>query len=148
MVVNVPPSGGQLTVNPIAGEELGTIFALRMLNWGDIDLPLAYGFGYLSNLEEQEETILVEKSTKTFYKTFLPRGFTAPGWDWQIPVIGVVYDSFNAFTTVRVNTTVKELQVCISTTTLLSLYCPVRLQLPFNCLPSTYVCPQLMFALN
>ena len=47
------PLLGSVQVNPTTGMELLDIFHFRAFNWEDDDLPLSYGFGYYSTMDEK-----------------------------------------------------------------------------------------------
>ena len=53
VTTNGPPILGNVQVQPLSGIELIDIFHFGAYNWEDDDLPLSYGFGYYSIMEEK-----------------------------------------------------------------------------------------------
>jgi len=49
VIVNTAPSGGSLVAIPTMGEALTTLFVLQTDLWEDVDTPLEYEFGYLTD---------------------------------------------------------------------------------------------------
>ena len=48
-VINIPPQAGYYSVTPIGGTSLVTTFDFIASQWSDMDVPLSYEFGYITN---------------------------------------------------------------------------------------------------
>merc|ERR1719305_982562 len=71
----LPPSGGEMVVEPVVGTAYMTYFDLEMLQWSGKDLPLGYTFGYSLNYKDiYEPTVMLTNffSDRAMMNTTLP----------------------------------------------------------------------------
>jgi hypothetical protein len=120
---NRPPVPGTISVTPATGTEMITQFALLLDSWSDTeeDFPIVYGFRYISdentawssdlNLDYSDAvgddtytSVGTQKSTENYLSTPLPAGVTTNNFTRIL--VGFVYDSFGAVTTLGMPVTV------------------------------------------
>jgi hypothetical protein len=105
---NGAPNGGRLSVYPEHGEELQTIFTWFASEWSDIDLPLTYQFGFLSDLSSGNSEVIVRKRLETTYaNSMLPAGSTVK--NFTVTAVINVYDSYDAYATAQTDVVVQQL---------------------------------------
>eukprot|EP00899_Mesostigma_viride_P022406 jgi/Mesvir1/334/Mv22741-RA.1 len=75
VVVNTPPGSGSLVIDPEAGVELITLFALDALGWADVDAPVRYEYGFADT--SGKFTSLSAVSSSTTFESYLPYNSSA-----------------------------------------------------------------------
>ena len=98
VVMNAPPTGGAVSVNPTAGEALSQVFTVTSFSWTDdaTDFPLAYEFSYRLVATQSALTVQTKTASNVASMT-LPAGQESQGN--AIALISTVYDTFLASTT-------------------------------------------------
>jgi hypothetical protein len=96
------PSPGSLTISPLSGVELETMFTIMAAHWNDDLLPLQYTFGFVDPVSKQHLTLL-PMSYAPYFSTQLGAGIEMEGYVVQYYV--AVFNSHLANTT-EVNTAV------------------------------------------
>jgi hypothetical protein len=91
---NTPPLFGNLTISPSSGYEINTVFNLCATGWFDVDLPLFYEFGYLSNINNLI-LVVTPRSLSKNTQTILPSGLNEHNKFINCSV--KVYDYFSSF---------------------------------------------------
>jgi hypothetical protein len=107
IAVNLPPAGvdgpeGSLVVVPSSGQAYTDKFELSTLNWQDADLPLAFGFGYVSANDVEVMMTSSLRRSSVLRSVSLPSG----GSGEVLTVLAVVSDRLGAMTAVRTVVTV------------------------------------------
>jgi hypothetical protein len=118
IVVNSPPSGGQLIVAPTRGSAANTSFSWKTLAWADdpSDYPLSYVFSYYSQTPSQQ-FILMSRSVITALKATLGQGLRIR--QYNISCVVQAYDANNASSSTSI--TVQVLPNGYSTSQLIGL---------------------------
>ena len=117
--VNKAPTPGILSISPISGEELSTMFVFSCSRWVDEDLPLTYVFGYLSSSGQQ--VMLRSRSETAYSSSMLPAGQKTSSSTKQVLVgISQVYDSYLASSYVDSEVEVKEKTVQLTAVDILN----------------------------
>ena len=107
IIVNQPPHGGSLEVNPSLGYSFSTTFIMIMAQYSDdtSDYPLSYSFSY--QLSPSSNVLNIQlKCGLNSVRNILPAGYYF--MDSQIIIIGIVYDILGSSNTDIVKVTVKE----------------------------------------
>lgn len=105
VAVNAAPSGGDLTVTPLAGVALSTDFTMLATGWSDdpSDYPLTYEFSY--SLSRDLYSTIRTVSTSTVAESVLPAGLQS--FEFEVTLRLDAYDSMTAeasrYTSVTVN---------------------------------------------
>jgi hypothetical protein len=93
ILVNAPPIPGKFEVTPSSGTELVDEFLFFAAQWGDVNLPLKYIFGYRSLVGRYEQ--LRGKAETSYGSLLLPAGDDSKGNN--VTCIMQVFDSLNAY---------------------------------------------------
>jgi REJ domain len=116
VVVNSPPVSGIFTVDPLSGTELLTTFNVAASLWYDLDLPLSYAFGFVSN----SGSLVISSISETAYvDTIYAAGQDINGFN--VTTVVRVYDSTLAYTTATASVTVRKSSTALSPSSLLSI---------------------------
>ena len=93
---NIPPSPGVFDVNPTAGTELLTLFAMNAHSWNDLNLPLTYEYRYLLRVSSDGSSgsIIKLRSSNVYYSSILPAAADSGG---NLTLRLLVYDDLDAF---------------------------------------------------
>ena len=116
VVVNSPPVSGIFTVDPSSGTELLTTFNVAASLWYDLDLPLSYAFGFVSNSGSLVRSSI---SQTAYVDTIYAAGQDIH--DYNVTTVVRVYDSILAYTTATASVTVRKSRKALSPSSLLSL---------------------------
>ncbi|EAR96156.2 REJ domain protein (macronuclear) [Tetrahymena thermophila SB210] len=83
-IVNIPPQGCTLRVDPQQGVALQTVFSIQYQNCDDEDLPLTYQFFYYNNIEDIQQELIApwnivrrqiqDQTINNQIQTVLPQG--------------------------------------------------------------------------
>ena len=105
LIVNSPPSGGLLDIDPSRGIELWTYFALEAKYWVDADLPLAYQFVFLAPSNGAMLSVQ-SKSEISHATTLLPVGNV--NQNYSLTVVVCAYDAVGASSNASLGVTVEK----------------------------------------
>ncbi len=94
IMVNDPPNPGTFSALPEVGNEITSVFKLSALDWKDLDLPLAYQFGF-SNLDGSFQALSL-LSPETTLATGLPSVGIYDGRGYRTVLLLNVADVYNA----------------------------------------------------
>ncbi|EAS01028.2 REJ domain protein (macronuclear) [Tetrahymena thermophila SB210] len=82
--INIPPQNCVLSINPLQGIALETIFQIQLLNCTDEDLPLTYQFFYYNSADDAHQELISpwnilrrqiqDQTIKNLIQTVLPNG--------------------------------------------------------------------------
>eukprot|EP00817_Percolomonadidae_sp_ATCC50343_P003332 CAMPEP_0117420518 /NCGR_PEP_ID=MMETSP0758-20121206/1835_1 /TAXON_ID=63605 /ORGANISM="Percolomonas cosmopolitus, Strain AE-1 (ATCC 50343)" /LENGTH=1932 /DNA_ID=CAMNT_0005202173 /DNA_START=813 /DNA_END=6611 /DNA_ORIENTATION=+ len=108
MSINEPPQLGSFDISPKAGSALDSLFQMAFFGWQDSELPLRYEVYYV-HPETQKEMIIISRTTQSNIGVRLPQSGCF-NEQYQLTIIGRVYDSLGALATIRQNITVLPLE--------------------------------------
>ena len=101
---NAPPRSGHLSVHPVAGEGLVTLFSLHTAGWLDENLPYQYAF--YRDVAGKKSLLLQSYSFIAMCKTTLVSG-DAPS-NYTVTLLASVRDALSSATNAEANVTVVE----------------------------------------
>jgi hypothetical protein len=109
VLVNQPPNGGSLVVDPFNGYSFSTIFEMRMSQYSSefSNYPLSYSFSYQLSPTLNILGLQLQCGLNSV-RTILPAGYDF--MDFLVDIIGVVYDSLGSSTTDIRKVSVLELE--------------------------------------
>ena len=109
VLVNQPPNGGSLGVDPLNGYSFSTIFEMSMSQYSSefSNYPLSYSFSYQLSPTLNILGLQLQCGLNSV-RTILPAGYDF--MDFLVDIIGVVYDSLGSSTTDIRKVSVLELE--------------------------------------
>ena len=106
IIMNSPPTGGNLIITPSSGNALSTVFTMNSYFWIDEDLPLTYLYSYKTiDTSDSLQSILRNKDIVPYYSCVLGQGLLSE--NYYITVLAFVFDVYdgvvNSTLPIRVN---------------------------------------------
>lgn len=113
IVMNEPPSGGALVVEPTHGTELNTTFLLQTYDWTDdpSDYPITYSMHYYA-VNGNANKLLKASNQLTYVRATIGRGIRSN--DYNVTCVATATDYYGSLGTAHTSVTVLPSQLSIA----------------------------------